>query len=51
MQLHRSGQGARLTQVLKENNISFQYSIIAEFPDYSSAKSTEKHSQKSQGKL
>jgi len=40
---HRAGQGARLTQVLKENNIDFKYSIIKEFPSFSEAHAYEKY--------
>lgn len=42
IKLHRSGRGARLTQVLKENNIGFRYNVIAEYPTFSEAKSEEK---------
>lgn len=34
---HRKGTGARLTQVLKENNIDFSYTIIKEFNTFSEA--------------
>jgi len=43
MREHASGNGARLLQVLKENNIGFKYSIIKEFPDFSSAHTYEKY--------
>lgn len=42
MKEHRSGRGSRLLAVLKENNIGFSYSVIGEYPDYSTAKAEEK---------
>jgi len=42
MKQHKSGQGARLTQVLKENNITFKYSVIKEYNTFSEAKAEEK---------
>lgn len=39
---HRAGRGARLTQVLKENNIGFQYAVVKEYEDFSPAKAEEK---------
>lgn len=42
VQHHRNGTGARLTQVLKENDIGFRYNVIAEFLTYSEAKTEEK---------
>lgn len=39
---HSKGQGSRLMQVLKENNIGFRYNIIAEFPTFSEAHAEEK---------
>lgn len=41
--LHKNGTGARLTQVLKENEISFRYNIIKEFPNFSEAHAYEKY--------
>jgi predicted GIY-YIG superfamily endonuclease len=43
MDEHRKGKGARLTQILKANGISFDYSVIGEYPNYSEAKAREKH--------
>ena len=40
---HRQGQGARLTKVLKDNGISFDYAVIGEYLTYSEAKAREKH--------
>lgn len=40
---HKNGTGARLTQVLKENNIGFTYSIIKEFNTFSEAHQYEKY--------
>lgn len=39
---HETGQGARLMQVLKENNIGFKCSVIGEFPGFSEAHAEEK---------
>lgn len=39
---HRDGHGARLTQVLKQNNIGFRCSQIAEYSTFSEAHAEEK---------
>lgn len=46
IKLHRSGHGARLTQVLKENGISFTCRVIAEYPIFSMAHAEEKRLKK-----
>jgi hypothetical protein len=43
MKEHANGSGARLLQILKENNIGFRYNIIKEFDNFSDAHAYEKH--------
>jgi len=42
MKEHRGGYGARLTQVLKENNINFKWAILKTYNTFSEAKTEEK---------
>ncbi len=42
MKEHKGGYGSKLMKVITENNIGFRYNIIAEYPNYSRAKTEEK---------
>lgn len=42
MKEHRGGYGARLLQVLKENNIGFKFAILKTYDNFSEAKAEEK---------
>lgn len=46
MEEHKKGQGARLTQVIKEANIGFKCVILSEWNTFSEAKSEEKRLKK-----
>lgn len=39
---HRRGAGAKLTKVLKENNIEFKWKMLKEYETFSEAKNEEK---------